>query len=136
MHQQAAEEDNPVRQGSAVALAPFENKSAHAEKNAPPGAPTPDNYYSPPNRNHINQGGRHVYLIQSEKNPERRYVGLTENLRRRVAQHNSQESWHTSPWTPWRLVAAIWFAEPDKAEAFENYLKSGSGRAFAARRLW
>ncbi len=78
----------------------------------------------------------YVYLIQSEKTPEKRYVGITEDLRRRVAQHNSQQSWHTSPWVPWRLVVAVWFKEPEKAEAFESYLKSGSGRAFAARRLW
>ena len=78
----------------------------------------------------------YVYLIQSRKTPEKRYVGITDNLRRRVAQHNSQESWHTAPWVPWQLVVAIWFKEPEKAEAFESYLKSGSGRAFAARRLW
>jgi hypothetical protein len=34
---------------------------------------------------------------------------------------------------PWELVVAIEFAEERRAVAFENYLKSGSGRAFAKR---
>jgi hypothetical protein len=28
------------------------------------------------------------------------------------------------------------FTDPAKAEAFERYLKSGSGHAFARKRLW
>jgi hypothetical protein len=33
-------------------------------------------------------------------------------------------------------MAAVWFADRAKAEAFEPYLKSGSGHAFAKRHLW
>jgi putative endonuclease len=37
---------------------------------------------------------------------------------------------------PWKLVSYTAFADETKAAAFEKYLKSGSGRAFADRRLW
>jgi hypothetical protein len=33
----------------------------------------------------------------------------------------------------WTYVA---FSDEQKAEAFERYLKSGSGHAFATKRLW
>jgi hypothetical protein len=36
----------------------------------------------------------------------------------------------------WNLVAAVWFRDMKKAEAFEEYLKQGSGHAFANRHLW
>jgi putative endonuclease len=37
---------------------------------------------------------------------------------------------------PWKLMSFIAFGDATKAEAFEKYLKSGSGRAFTDRRLW
>jgi hypothetical protein len=36
---------------------------------------------------------------------------------------------------PWRLVTYIAFSDEKKAVAFEKYLKSHSGRAFANKRL-
>jgi putative endonuclease len=40
-----------------------------------------------------------------------------------------------TPRNTWRIKTAIAFAQRDRALAFEQYLKSGSGRAFASRRL-
>jgi putative endonuclease len=37
---------------------------------------------------------------------------------------------------PWRLVTYVAFSDEQKAAEFERYLKSGSGHAFANRRLW
>jgi putative endonuclease len=34
---------------------------------------------------------------------------------------------------PWELVVALEFGNEERALAFERYLKSGSGRAFAKR---
>jgi hypothetical protein len=34
------------------------------------------------------------------------------------------------------LVTYVAFADKQKAQAFELYLKSGSGHAFAKKRLW
>ena len=77
-----------------------------------------------------------VYMLQSEKHPAQRYVGVTSKLRQRIAEHNSGKSTHTDEFRPWRLVAAVWFQDEPQALTFEGYLKSGSGRAFANRHFW
>ena len=38
---------------------------------------------------------------------------------------------HSSKFKPWRLLSFHGFENPETAAAFERYLKSGSGRAFA-----
>ena len=78
----------------------------------------------------------YVYLIESVAKPGQRYVGLTVDLNRRFSEHNSGKSPHTSKFAPWRLVTYAAFSEKEKAEDFERYLKSGSGHAFARKRLW
>jgi putative endonuclease len=78
----------------------------------------------------------YVYLLRSESRPEQTYIGLTQDLRARLNQHNSGKSIHTNKFAPWRIVAYVGFADEKRAAAFERYLKSGSGRAFASRHLW
>jgi putative endonuclease len=79
---------------------------------------------------------RYVYLLQSEMAGSQRYVGVTSDLKRRLAHHNAGKSSHTSKYLPWRLVTYVAFSDERKAELFERYLKSGSGHAFASKRLW
>ncbi len=79
---------------------------------------------------------KYVYLLQSLSHPEHRYVGLTNNLKQRLTTHNQGGSLHTSKYTPWRLVTAVRFNDDQRALAFEQYLKTGSGRAFANKHLW
>ena len=78
----------------------------------------------------------YVYLLESRATPGERYVGLTTDLKARLRQHNAGQSKHTAKFKPWRLVTYVAFSDQVKAEAFERYLKSGSGHAFAAKRLW
>lgn len=78
---------------------------------------------------------KYVYLLQSIDHPERTYVGLTDDLRSRLAAHNAGQSIHTAKFKPWRLVTCIAFSEEKKAVAFERYLKTASGTAFANKRL-
>ena len=78
----------------------------------------------------------YVYLLQSERSSDQRYVGATSDLKRRLAEHNAGKSPHTSKYRPWKLVTYTAFLDADKAIAFEKYLKSGSGHAFAKKRLW
>lgn len=78
----------------------------------------------------------YVYLIESIADSARRYVGMTSDLRERLAEHNAGKSTHTAKYKPWRLVTCIAFSDRSKARSFERYLKSGSGHAFAKRRLW
>jgi putative endonuclease len=74
-----------------------------------------------------------VYILQSEVQPQRFYTGLTSDLDARITAHNRGESVHTASGRPWRLIVSIDFADNSRAKAFEHYLKSGSGRAFAKR---
>jgi predicted GIY-YIG superfamily endonuclease len=78
----------------------------------------------------------YVYLIASEAAPDQRYVGVTSDLKSRIVDHNAGKSFHTSKFRPWRLTTYVAFSSPAKAEAFERYLKLGSGHAFARKRLW
>ena len=78
----------------------------------------------------------YVYLIESTGRAGERYVGVTADLKRRLQDHDSGQSLHTSKFKPWRLVTYVAFSDRHKAEAFERYLKSGSGHAFANKRLW
>lgn len=78
----------------------------------------------------------YVYLLESLAMPGQRYVGMTADLKSRLADHNAGRSPHTSKFRPWRLVTYIAFSSRGRAAAFELYLKSGSGHAFAKKRLW
>jgi predicted GIY-YIG superfamily endonuclease len=78
----------------------------------------------------------YVYLLESESHPGQRYVGTTGDLKARIGEHNAGKSPHTTKFKPWRLVTYLAFSERAKAAAFEAYLKSGSGHAFARKRLW
>ncbi len=78
----------------------------------------------------------YVYLIRSIVSPDQRYVGATADLKSRLNAHNAGQSVHTSKYKPWTLVAYFAFDHEPRAVAFEKYLKSGSGRAFANKHLW
>jgi putative endonuclease len=76
---------------------------------------------------------RIVYLLRSQSEPRRSYIGLTHDVEARLASHNSGRCAHTVRGRPWGLVAATILADEPTAIRFERYLKSGSGRAFAKR---
>jgi predicted GIY-YIG superfamily endonuclease len=77
---------------------------------------------------------RYVYILQSV-DEQHFYTGHTDDLRGRLKKHNSGGVPHTSKYKPWRLKTYVAFADERQALAFEKYLKSPSGRAFAAKRL-
>jgi predicted GIY-YIG superfamily endonuclease len=77
----------------------------------------------------------YTYILRSDKAPTQTYIGSTADLRNRLSQHNAGKSIHTNKFKPWSLVLYVAFQERSAAEKFEQYLKSGSGRAFANRHL-
>jgi putative endonuclease len=77
----------------------------------------------------------YVYILQSLRHPERYYVGITADLRSRLGRHNAGEVSHTSKYAPWAVKIYVAFSDEKRAFAFEKYLKSPSGRAFAKKRL-
>ena len=79
---------------------------------------------------------KYVYLIQSIPYPNQRYVGVTSDVDKRIIAHNAGQSPHTSKHKPWKLVTYLALTDSKKALEFEKYLKTGSGRAFAKKRLW
>ena len=78
----------------------------------------------------------YVYLLESEAHEGERDTGFTTDVRERLKTHNCGTSPHTSKHRPWRLVAYFAFEDERRARAFEFYLKSGSGKAFANKRFW
>ena len=78
---------------------------------------------------------KYVYILQSVVDREHFYSGITDDLDARLSKHNSGEVTHTSKYRPWRIKSYVAFTDEARAFAFEKYLKSGSGRAFARTRL-
>ena len=78
---------------------------------------------------------KYVYILQSISVSERFYTGITDDVDARLAKHNAKEVSHTSKFGSWRLKTFVAFSDEKQAFAFEKYLKSGSGRAFAMKRL-
>jgi len=74
---------------------------------------------------------KYVYTLETLAVGEHFYVGITDDLVARLAKHNSGAVTHTLKFCPWRIKTYVAFADETRAIAFERYLKSGSGRAFA-----
>jgi putative endonuclease len=63
------------------------------------------------------------------------YVGSTNDLRRRVASHQHGEVISTHGNLPALLRSYVAVASEPQARRLEQYFKSGSGKAFAMKRL-
>jgi predicted GIY-YIG superfamily endonuclease len=77
----------------------------------------------------------YTYILESIEAPGEFYRGHTDDLKRRVSEHNAGKCPHTSKFKPWKLVFYAAFETLAQAQEFERYLKSGSGHAFAKRHL-
>jgi putative endonuclease len=58
---------------------------------------------------------------------------MTGDIEKRLKIHNTGRCKHTLKYKPWQIETAIAFRSKEKAFAFEKYLKSHSGRAFAKK---
>ncbi len=76
----------------------------------------------------------YVYILYSSKS-DGFYFGSTPDLEKRLSKHNSGQVVSTKPYIPWTLVWLGGFTDRQVALDFELYLKSGSGKAFAYKRL-
>ncbi len=70
----------------------------------------------------------YVYVIQSETGQS--YIGQTENLEKRLRQHNLGKSGYTKRCKNWRLVYSEEFSTRKKAMLREAELKTSKGRKF------
>ena len=78
---------------------------------------------------------RFVYVLKNTERFPRYYTGITSDVSRRISEHNSGSCIHTAKYRPWTIDVLIEFSDERRAVAFERYLKSGSGVAFAQRHL-
>lgn len=78
----------------------------------------------------------YVYMLRSERQAGRVYVGFSQDLKQRIADHNSGKNVSTRTGCPWKLGFYAAFERKEDALAFEAYLKTASGKAFARKRLW
>ncbi len=69
----------------------------------------------------------YVYILQSQTNAERFYIGLTDGLKDRLRRHNSGQVSHTTEFRPWRIKTAVAFTDRARASEFERYLKTPGG---------
>jgi predicted GIY-YIG superfamily endonuclease len=76
----------------------------------------------------------YVYIIKSNKFTYK-YIGSTNNLYRRLTQHNNGECEASKPYKPFELIAYIAVKSKDKAIKLEKYLKTGSGAVFLEKRI-
>jgi predicted GIY-YIG superfamily endonuclease len=60
-------------------------------------------------------------------------IGSASDVTPRLHAHNTGVCAHTRRHRPWQLHVRIEFADEERASAFERFLTSGSGRAFANR---
>ena len=70
-----------------------------------------------------------VYVIYSS-DYNRRYTGLTNDVEKRVGQHNAKQNRSTKSYTPWKLILVESFETREEARRREKYLKSGIGREY------
>lgn len=76
----------------------------------------------------------YVYILKSKKD-DSYYKGITEDLRKRIYDHNHKSNKYSSAKAPFELVWYCAFKEKQKALDFEKYIKQGSGFAFANKRF-
>jgi putative endonuclease len=76
----------------------------------------------------------YVYVLQSLKD-KKMYMGYTNNLRRRLEEHNLGKSFATKPRRPLKLIYYEACLNQEDAKRREEYFKVTGGRRFLAKRL-
>jgi predicted GIY-YIG superfamily endonuclease len=75
-----------------------------------------------------------VYILRSLRD-ENLYIGSTNDLQRRLIEHNSGNVDSTKHRTPFTLEAYIAVKDKTKAIELEQYFKTGSGKAILRKRI-
>lgn len=76
----------------------------------------------------------YVYVLQSLKNNSL-YIGYTNNIKKRILEHNRQENLSTKAFTPWKLIFFEGYLEQKDARRREKYLKTNQGSRLLKRML-
>lgn len=76
----------------------------------------------------------YVYVLESLKD-NKRYIGYTNNLKKRIEEHNKGLSFSTMFRLPFKLIYFEGCLNQDDAKRREDYLKTTQGRRFLGLRL-
>ena len=76
----------------------------------------------------------YVYILRSLRD-NNLYIGSTNDIKRRLTEHNSGMVDSTKGRIPFRLEAFIAVKDKTKAVELEQYFKSGSGRVMLKKRI-
>lgn len=76
----------------------------------------------------------YVYCLQSKVNSEL-YFGYTNDLKRRIGEHNRKLNFSTKRYAPWQLIYYEACLDEDDAKRREKYLKTNQGRRMLKARL-
>ena len=68
----------------------------------------------------------YVYVLYSEKY-DRMYIGMSNDVNRRLKEHNSRQNRSTKAYAPWIVILKEEFGTRTAARKREKYLKSGIG---------
>jgi putative endonuclease len=74
----------------------------------------------------------YVYILESRSH---RYIGRTNNLKRRVLEHNAGKNSSTKAYIPWELIFYETYLNNEDAIRRERYLKTSQGRQALAMML-
>jgi len=77
----------------------------------------------------------YVYILRS-KTSNKTYAGITDNLDRRLQQHNYGYHFYTKRYCPWVLLYREKYKNRDEARKREKYLKSAAGRRWLKKTLF
>ena len=75
-----------------------------------------------------------VYILKS-KSSEFIYIGSTNDLDRRLQEHNDLKSQSTKSFAPFEIIAYVGVHSEAKARELEKYFKTGSGKAILKKRI-
>ena len=70
-----------------------------------------------------------LYVLKSTTSLKS-YTGITNNLERRLTEHNSGKHIYTKRYCPWIMIYYEKYGSLKEARKREKYLKSASGRKF------
>lgn len=77
-----------------------------------------------------------VYVLENQSDGSF-YIGHTNDLERRIAQHNAGNGGRTTKMkgATWKLIYAEAYIDKRDALAREKFLKSGSGRTYLKKQM-
>ena len=76
----------------------------------------------------------YVYILQSLKD-ENWYTGYSDDLKRRLEEHNKGLNYSTRKRRPFKLIYYEACLNEDDAKMRETYLKTGMGKRYVKNRL-